>query len=120
MNIKGSVSNYSLYGKLGEGGFGKVFLGCPKDDPEDQVAVKFCFGDAKEDAVREFEMLKKLDHDNCLGVDGDLDQNAILDYKDEKTPDGVSFATDLCFDTILDIIVYTGPFSEDLARCYFR
>ena len=33
----------------------------------------------------------------------------------------MSFATDFCSNgTIFDIVAYSGPFSEDLARCCFR
>ena len=116
-----TVSNYNIIKKLGDGAFGIVFLCTPMDNHDTRVAVKFNMGQAgKEDAINEYEVQAKFNHPGCSKVYGNLDVNAVLNYKGD-IKHGVAFAMEFCAGgTVFDIVAYGGAFNEDLTRCYFR
>ena len=115
------MSNYNILKKLGEGAFGLVFLASPMDEPDKRVAVKFNMGqNGREDAIKEYEVQNKFDHEYCSKVQGALDLDAVLNYKGD-IKHGVTFAMEFCGGgTIFDIVAYGGAFTEDLTRAYFR
>ena len=69
-----TVSGYNILKKLGAGAFGDVFLCSPMDEPDRRVAVKFNIGqEGKADAIKEYTVQTKFDHEGCAKVDGPLD-----------------------------------------------
>lgn len=114
-NVTKTIGHFELGQVLGEGGFGKVYLGYDTIKKE-EVAVKFIDkkliqeGNLQEYVDREVEVMKKIKHNHIVALYSVINSNKGYYLVMELAANGELF----------DRIVESKRFDEDTARRYFQ
>jgi len=122
-NYRGTVSDYNIISKIGEGGYGAVYLCSPQGNDDEKVAVKFTKSGAENisDVTREFDLQKSFTHHNICQTIGEIDNHCTLQYKNDPPQQGISFALEhVPNGSLFDLVAYGGPLDEKCARHYIR
>lgn len=123
------VDDYRLSKVLGIGSNSRVYLGYHVNSPDRSVAIKFinrcseyAVEESRQNIVREAQLLKQLDHPNILKVYELVDNGRARTTDGELLPNKILYCVMQLAEngSLEEFLHYSGPFSEELARYYFK
>lgn len=123
------IDDYRLLKILGMGSNARVYLGYKESDPSQQFAIKFInrsseysVEESRQNIVKEGRLLQTLKHPNIIKA-FKLEENGSATTTDgEVLPHKILYCVLQLAEngSLEDFLFYHGPFTEELARFYFK